>query len=291
MTKVNGYHGVILDVDLSGGQISKKEVAPEDYRDFVGGRGLGAKLLWDALPGPGVDATSPQNPLIFMAGPFSGFPLPSASRTCVVTKSPITAAKQSEHEHASTITYANMGGFFAPEIRFAGYDGIMIRGRADHPVYLRIHNSDVHILDARKYWGMGTDRFDREFADELGNRRYQTCYIGPAGENLVPYGGILHTAARTAGRGGTGCVMGSKNLKAIAIRGTGQPNVAAHKRFVELLEQAREGCKDSGVTQYGTSVGTVTNSRKGLLVTKNFREGSFEHASRISGIAAQRAVW
>jgi len=291
MTKVNGYHGVILDLDLSGGQISKKEVAPEDYRDFVGGRGLGAKLLWDALPGPGVDATSPQNPLIFMAGPFSGFPLPSASRTCVVTKSPITAAKQSEHEHASTITYANMGGFFAPEIRFAGYDGIMIRGRADHPVYLRIHNSDVHILDARKYWGMGTDRFDREFADELGNRRYQTCYIGPAGENLVPYGGILHTAARTAGRGGTGCVMGSKNLKAIAIRGTGQPNVAAHKRFVELLEQVREGCKDTGVTQYGTSVGTVTNSRKGLLVTKNFREGSFEHASRISGIAAQRAVW
>ena len=87
MTKVDGYHGVILDVDLSSGQISKKEVAPEDYRDFVGGRGLGAKLLWDALPGPGVDATSPQNPLIFVAGPFSGFPLPSASRTCVVTKS------------------------------------------------------------------------------------------------------------------------------------------------------------------------------------------------------------
>jgi hypothetical protein len=119
------------------------------------------------------------------------------------------------HDHAWTISYANMGGFLAPEIRFAGYGGIMIRGRADRPVYLYIDGPEVQIRDARKYWGIATDRFDRVFHEDLGEPRFQSCYIGPAGENLVSFACILNTAVRAAGRGGTGCVMGSKNLKAI----------------------------------------------------------------------------
>ncbi|MFH1490637.1 MAG: aldehyde ferredoxin oxidoreductase N-terminal domain-containing protein, partial [Pseudomonadota bacterium] len=212
MNRLYGYHGILLDVDLSSGRTEKREIPARDLRDYIGGRGLGVKLLWDNLPRAGVDALSPENPLIFMAGPFSGFPLPSSSRTCVVSKSPVTSPKTSKLPHASTISYSNMGGFFGPEIRFAGYDGILVRGRADRPVVLRIDDDQVQIHEAKKLWGMGSDACDRALIEELGDRRYRTCYIGPAGENLVPFACIINTAARAAGRGGMGCVMGSKNL-------------------------------------------------------------------------------
>ena len=114
-----GYHGVILDINLNTGSIRKRKLNQEDYTYFIGGRGLGMKLLWDELPEPGVDPLSELNPLLFMPGPFSGYPLPSASRTCVVTKSPITSPEKSRFSHASTVSYSNMGGFFGPEIRFA----------------------------------------------------------------------------------------------------------------------------------------------------------------------------
>jgi aldehyde:ferredoxin oxidoreductase len=295
MKEVRGYHGVVLSVDLSSAEIGKMEIAPDDLRDFIGGRGLGMKLLWDSLPESGVDPMSPENSLLFMPGPFSGFPLPSASRTCVVTKSPITAPKESKYEHASTVSYSNMGGFFGPEIRFAGYDGIMVRGRADHPVYIYIDDDKVEIRDCQKFWGMGTDRFDRAFIEELGDRRFRTCYIGPAGENHVPYACIVNTTARAAGRGGTGCVMGSKNLKAIAIRGSRQPDVAMHKRFLELLEEEREGFRGTESTEnwrrYGTASALIGASDGGVQAVKNYREGTFEHVDRIAGIAARRRIW
>ena len=295
MKNLSGYHGVILDVDLSSGKIDKKGIDPKDLQDYIGGRGLGMKLLWDALPKPGVDPLSPENPLLFMPGPFSGFPLPSASRTCVVTKSPITTPKNSNYQHASTMGYSNMGGFFGPEVRFAGYDGIMVRGKADHPVYLFINDDMVEIRDAKKFWGMGTDKFDRAFIKELGDQRIRTCYIGPAGENLVPYACIINTAARAAGRAGTGCVMGSKNLKAIAVRGSGQPDVAQHKRFLELLEESRKGFKGTNSTEswrrYGTGSALIGASDNGQQAVKNYREGTFIHADKIGGIAARRAIW
>jgi len=295
MEKMHGYHGVILEVDLSSGSIDRRGIDPSDVRDFIGGRGLGMKLLWDSLPEPGIDPMSAKNPLLFMPGPFSGFPLPSASRTCVVTKSPITSPKESKYASASTISYSNMGGFFGPEIRFAGYDGIMVRGRAEKPVYIFIEDDKVELRDARKFWGMGTDRFDRAFIEELKDRRIRTCYIGPAGENLVSYACIVNTAARAAGRGGTGCVMGAKNLKAIAIRGSQQPDVAMHKRFLELLEEAREGFKDTDNTRrwrrYGTASALIYASESGVQAVKNFREGTFEHVGKIGGIAAERGIW
>lgn len=182
-----GYHGVLLEVNLSTGSIVKREIDPTFLRDFTGGRGLGMRLLWEALTQPGVDPWSSDNPLFFMPGPFTGLPLPSAARTCIVTKSPITAPKHSSYPHAFTVAYSNMGGFFAPELRFAGYDGIMVTGRADRPVYVRIDDDRVDVRDARKFWGLGTDRFDQLFPQELGDPRFQFCCIGPAGEHGLPY--------------------------------------------------------------------------------------------------------
>jgi aldehyde:ferredoxin oxidoreductase len=295
MKIVAGYHGIILDVNLTTGSIGKRQLRPEDYTRFIGGRGLGMKLLWDELSEPGIDPLSGKNPLLFMPGPFSGFPLPSASRTCVVTKSPITSPENSRWPHASTVSYSNMGGFFGPEIRFAGYDGILVRGKSDRPVYLVIDDDRVRIEDAGKFWGMKTDEFDKAFIEKLGDRRYRTCYIGPAGENLVPIACIINTAARAAGRGGTGCVMGAKRLKAIAIRGSRQPEVAQHKQFLELLESARQGFKGTDFTEswrrYGTGAALIRSSDQGSQAVKNYREGTFDHVDRIGGVAARRSLW
>ena len=295
MTEANGYFGRLLDVDLSTGRVASRDIASEDLRDFIGGRGLGIKLLWDTLTEPGIDPLSAQNPLLFMPGPFSGYPVPAASRTCIVTKSPITRPRRSEYAHASTIAYSNMGGFFGPEIRFAGYDGIMVRGKADRPVYLYIDDDEVEIRDAGRFWGMGTDQFDRAFIEHLGDRRIRTCYIGPAGENLVPYAAVINTTARAAGRGGTGCVMGSKRLKAIAIRGSRQPDVAMHRRFLELLDESRKGFEGTPNTdrwrRYGTGSALIWASDYGLQAVRNYREGTFEHIDRIGGVAARRQTW
>ncbi|QWV97851.1 aldehyde ferredoxin oxidoreductase family protein [Geomonas nitrogeniifigens] len=290
-----GYHGRILEIDLSSGKSRTVTIAPEDLDRFVGGQGLGMKLLWDRLKKPGVDALSPENPLMFIPGPFSGLPVPSSSRTCVVTKSPITAPLKSDHRHASTVTYSNMGGFFGPEIRFAGYDGLVVVGKAKELSYIVIDDGKVAIRDARKFKGMRTDAFDKAFLEELGDRKYKTVYIGPAGENLVPYSSIIHTAGRAAGRGGSGCVMGSKNLKAIAVKGSGQPGVADHERFLAALEKARRALYGTTYAkswaEQGTARAIVGNSNAGTESVRNYREGTFTEADKIGGDAARRDVW
>ena len=290
-----GYYGVVLDVNLTTGNIEKKPVPTEDLEKFIGGRGLGMKILWDRLKTPGIDALSPENPLMFMPGPFSGFPLPSSSRTCVVTKSPYTSPEKSQYPHASTLSYANMGGFFGPEIRFAGYDGLVVTGKASSPAYIVIEDDKVEIKDAKKFWGMKTDAFDKAFIEELGDRRFRTCYIGTAGENQVRYACILNTAARAAGRGGTGCVMGSKNLKAIAVKGLNQPEVGDHNNFLKLLEEAREAFKDTPSTENwrknGTAGALARSSGRGTMAVKNYREGTFLEIEKIGATAARKKVW
>ncbi|WP_136523790.1 aldehyde ferredoxin oxidoreductase family protein [Geomonas ferrireducens] len=295
MSAKPGYYGKILNIDLSTG---KSETVPVSHRDldlFVGGQGLGMKLLWDRLKKPGVDALSPENPLMFIPGPFSGLPVPSSSRTCVVTKSPITAPLASDHPHASTVTYSNMGGFFGPELRFAGYDGLVITGKARELSYIVIDDGKVEIRDARKFRGMRTDAFDKAFLEELGDRKFKTVYIGPAGEKLVPYSSIIHTAGRAAGRGGSGCVMGSKNLKGIAVKGTGQPSVADHERFLAALDKARKALYGTAYAkswaEQGTARAIVGNSNAGTESVRNYREGTFTEADKIGGDAARRDVW
>jgi aldehyde:ferredoxin oxidoreductase len=297
--KIFGYHGVILEADLTQKKISRIPLAQDDARNFIGGRGLGMKLLADRLKKPGVDPLSPQNPVLFMPGPFSGLPIPSASRTCIVTKSPRTSPLKSGYPNASTVSYANMGGFFGPEVRFAGYDGIVVTGKAASPVYLWIDDDKVEIRDAGKFWGMRTDEFDRRFIEELGDRRFRTCYIGPAGENLVSYACVVNTAARAAGRGGTGCVMGSKKLKAIAVRGTGQPEIAEHEKFLNLLEDIRKefrtgfggGAGYDDWRRYGTASALISASDGGLQAVKNFAEGTYADIDKVGAIAAEQKIW
>ena len=295
--QIYGYHKVLLDINLTTGDIKKISIPRADIESYIGGRGLGMKILWDRLKKPGVDAFSPENPLMFMPGPFSGFPIPSASRTCVVTKSPCTSPVASSLRHASTVSYSNIGGFLGPEIRFAGYDGIVITGKAKHPVYIFIEDDHVEIRDATKYWGMNTDAFDKTLKTIFNNERFQTAYIGPAGENMVAYACILHTTARAAGRG-VGAIMGSKRLKAIAVKGTGMPHIADHKKFSSALKRARDtskglvdGLKTGMLRDWGTAVSLQSISDDGLMAVKNYREGTFSEIEKINAKIAREKAW
>ncbi len=286
--------GIILDINLTTRKIQKLHLSGEDLKLFIGGRGLGMKLLYDRIK-PGMNPFSEENPLIFMPGTFSGLPVPSSSRTCVITKSPHTSPIKSQHEHASTVTYSNMGGFFGPELRFAGYEGMVITGKAHFPVYIKIEDEKVEIVDAEKFWGMKTDKFDNEFKKEIGDNDFQSCYIGPAGEKMVSYACVLNTATRAAGRGGSGAIMGSKNLKAIAIKGTGMPNVKKPQEFMKLIDDARVFFKDRTQTKwwrdYGTAGALKPSSDGGSMAVKNYREGTFKDIENYDAETSRKKVW
>lgn len=290
-----GYYGRMLEVNLSTGKIEKTLIPDRDIHMFLGGRGLGAKILYDRLK-PGTDPLSAENILMFMAGPFVGYPIPSSSRTCVVTKSTRTSPATKKYEHSSSLSYSNMGGFFGPELRYAGYDGLLVTGKADKPVYIHIEDDKVSIKDASKYWGMGTDEFDKTFHKDLGDDRHESCYIGPAGENQVPMACIINTAARAAGRGGTGCVMGSKMLKAIAVKGTAVPEVADLKKYNELLEKIRRSFmkKDENVMNWrygGTANALASSSSNGTQAVKNYSEGTYGEIDKIGTEANRKKIW
>ncbi|MBN2238089.1 MAG: aldehyde ferredoxin oxidoreductase family protein [Bacteroidales bacterium] len=295
MDNIFGQYGVLLDVNLSTKEIKKTPIPKEDLKNYLGGRGLGMKILWDRVKEPGMDPYSPENPLMFMPGPFSGLPIPSSSRTTIITKSTRTSPKNKKYPHSSTISYANMGGFFGPEVKFAGYDGIVVTGKASSPVYLLIEDDKVEIKSARAYWGMGTDMFDKALIEKFG-KGYQSCYIGPGGENVIPYASVLNTAARAAGRGGVGAVMGSKNLKAIVVKGTQQPKLAQHKKYLELLAKARQAFRDDkeGVEYWrsgGTAHALESSSDNGTMAVKNYREGTFKEIEKINTKAARTQIW
>lgn len=190
-----------------------------------------------------------------------------------------------------------MGGFFGPEIRYAGYDGICITGKAKNPVYIKIEDDQVEILDASKFWGMGTEAFDNALIDELGDRKFESCYIGPAGEKLIPMASILNTAARAAGRGGTGCVMGSKNLKAIAIKGSQSPILGDHKTYLELLSNVRKSFRNDNTDSLkwwrhgGTANALTSSSKNGTQAVKNYSEGTFADIAQIGTEANREKVW
>jgi aldehyde:ferredoxin oxidoreductase len=228
---------------------------------------------------------------MIMPGPFSGFPVPYAARFTTVTKSPHTSPLDSPYEKASTISFSTGGGFLAPEIKLAGYDGIIFTGKADAPVIVVINNDKVEIRDGRKYWGMQTYACEKRLLEEeLQDRRYEVCSIGPAAENGVTYSGVLHSLGRAAGRGGTGTVMASKNLKAVAVQGSRLPEVADHKLFLTQLAGLREDMKNR-LSRYGTAAGLVNNSDQGRQAVKNYREGTDLEAVKISGVYAETGIW
>ena len=223
-----GYAGKILRVDLSAG--STAEIPTMDYADrFLGGRGIGAKIYWDEVP-PQVSAFDPDNRLIFSVGPLAGFPMVGGSRWQVCGKSPATDPEQ--------FSYCNLGGHWGAQLKFAGYDALVIQGKSDKPVYLFIQDGVAEIRDASALWGKTSTEVRSMLKSELGSSvRVVSC--GPAAENMVPFA-ILLADNDAAGSGGFGAVMGSKRLKAIAVRGSAKATAADRDRFMELCQYVRE---------------------------------------------------
>lgn len=293
---MKGVNGKILIADLTAGTTSTRILSEQDYKLYLGGRGLGMKLLSEYLDVQGTDPLGPGNPLMFMPGLMCGYPFPSSSRSCMVTKSPITSPIRPAQPYASTVSYSNMGGFIGPEIKFAGYDGIVVTGRSDKPVYLFVENDRVEIRDASRFSGMTSGIFDEAIIKEVGDRRFESAYIGPGAERGVLYGSVMNTGARSAGRGGTGCVMGSKQLKAIVVRGSNIMETADPALFKELLKTARLsfGADSESKTNWrygGTANALQYSSDRGSQAVKNFSEGTFSGIEKINAHAARSRVW
>ena len=226
MAELNhGWVGKILRVDLTNGKLT--EVPTSNYAPkFIGGRSMGAKIYWDEVP-PEVGAFDPENKLIMMQGPVNGTVIPNACRTSITAKSPIPIPE--------CYSYSIPGGHWGPELKFAGYDGIIIEGESPEPVYLWIHDGVAEIKKAGFLWGQLTSTVDQELK-QLYGLQTKTMVIGPAGENLVREAVILLDGFAAAGMGGFGAVMGSKNLKAIAVRGTGSVKIAEPQKLIDLRQ-------------------------------------------------------
>ncbi len=272
-----GVAGQILWVDLTRGTLEKRPLEKALLKDYLGGRGINAKLLWE-LTDKGLDPLSPENPLIFGTGALSGTFAPNSGRMTITSKSPATGL----------YLKSNVGSHFAVELKFAGYDFIVIVGRAPHPVYLWIDDSTVELRDARSLWGLDTRTTDRLIKEEVGDDQIKTATIGPAGENLVKFASIMVSIYRAAARGGIGAVMGAKNLKAIAVRGTGEIKVAAPDRFAEVALAARRALREDEYCwtrsfRFGTAQGIMGANEGGTLPHRNFQDGFTTDAYKVSG--------
>jgi len=230
-----GWAGKILRIDLTEGKVSIESTLPY-IKEYIGGRGIAAKILYDEC-GPEVKPFDPGNLLIFSTAPLSGTPIPGAGRVAVTCKSPLSVPEGLKVE-------TGFGGYWGPELKFAGYDHLVISGRAPHPVYITIDNEEVKIKDAEKLWGRDSFETARLIKEDFDiDARVLT--IGQAGENLVRFASILGGERYSAtGRGGSGAVMGSKNLKGIAVRGTGEVKVADPKRLLEITGKWHELIKN-----------------------------------------------
>lgn len=271
-----GYTGKILRVDLNSGKTWVEEKDKVWYRTYVGGGCLSAWYMLKELE-PGIDPLGPDNLLIFSTSPIVGATVPAISRTIISAKSPLT----------NGFGETQMGGFWGPELKHAGWDALIITGKSDKPVYISIKDELVEIRDASKLWGKGTGESQDIIQEELGDNRVKVANIGPAGEKLVRFAAVLHNMKHACGRTGMGAVMGSKNLKAVAVRGTGKFKA---KNQEILREKARwfsanfmGNVWNEEVHILGTAGGVNPMSERGMLPTKNFRKGSFEYADKLSG--------
>ncbi len=265
---LRGWAGRYLRVDLSTGDLESVETPREVLTSLLGGKGLGAYLLYREAP-RGVDPLSPENPLVIAAGPLSGI-FPGCGRFAVVTKSPLTGYFIDSHA----------SGFLGAELKYAGFDAVLIKGRAERPVYLLVRGGGAEVRDARRLWGMDVYRaHDAVFEAHHGGP--SVAVVGPAGENLVRYAVIHAERLHAAGRGGTGAVMGSKRLKAIAVMGSGSARPADLEETLEIYREVwrrTEGRR--GAQNDGTTGAMVAADELGMLPTRNFQTTSFEHADR-----------
>jgi aldehyde:ferredoxin oxidoreductase len=272
---MHGWAGKILDVNLSSGEIKTYPLDEKIARLFIGGRGLGARILWDEV-GPGIEPLSPGNVLIFTTGPLTATGYQTSNRFTVTTKSPLTG----------TVLDANSGGYWGMQLKKTGHDVLIVRGKAPKPVWIEVKQDVVQIHDAAELWGMRV----RAVTEKLGqnNNRRNVLTIGPAGENLSRIAAIMNDGQRSAARGGPGAVMGSKNLKAIVVEGKTRPEILDDERFKFFLYETRKLLRASPLTsqalpEFGTAVMMNIVNTVGALPTRNFQQSQFEGAESISG--------
>jgi len=276
-----GYNGKILRVDLSDGRISTEEHDDAWYRTYYGGRGFNAYYLVKELA-RGVDPLGPENKLVFSLGPITGAPVSGSGRNSVGAKSPLTGGYGE----------GDVGGFFGAELKHAGYDVVVFDGRAETPVYLWVHDGEAELRDARHLWGKNTLESEETIRAELGDARIRTAQIGPAGENMVRFACVINDLSHAAGRCGMGAVMGSKNLKAVAVRGHRSPEWAHPEIIQARARWVAENWKEllGRLNDLGTPGGVPNLSASGGLPTRNFQTGVFEHAADISGETMRNTI-
>jgi len=265
MTFQGGFFGRLLRIDLTERKHHVEEIDPEILRDYVGGSALAARILYEELPA-GTDPLGPENKLVYTVGPFTGTRIPCASRLNISTKSPLTGGLGSSLS----------GGFFPVEMKWAGYDAIVIEGRSEEPVYISVNDDRVSIRNAEKYWGLDTQDTQVYLKEELKDQNFRISCIGPAGENQILISCIMNEA-RAAGRKGVGAVMGSKNLKAIAVRGTKDVPVADGKALrtavIEVMKYFKEDIGTYGIlSKYGTTATVESTVELGVFPVNNWKD-------------------
>jgi aldehyde:ferredoxin oxidoreductase len=279
---IYGYAGNILRINLSTNHITKTPLKEALVEEYVGGRGFTAKILYDENP-PNVHPFSPENIFIVAMGPLSGHLLPSSGKTHFATKSPATGGYGD----------SNMGGHFGVTMKYAGYDVMIIDGKAEKPSYILINDDDIKVVDAEKYWGRGSADVEEALKKELGEE-FQILTIGPAGENLVNFACISHDFGRQAGRIGIGAVLGSKNIKAIAVKGTKGIPVFDPELLLEkgkkMYGDLRKKPGFTGWTPQGTAGITDWCNNVGALPTRNFQKSSCDYAEKINGQAVLKEL-
>uniref|UniRef100_A0A7C4DAZ9 Aldehyde ferredoxin oxidoreductase n=1 Tax=Staphylothermus marinus TaxID=2280 RepID=A0A7C4DAZ9_STAMA len=270
-----GWWGRVLRINLTNGKVSVNNIEPDVLVEFIGGRGLAIRILWDELL-PGVDPLSPYNKLVIASGPLSGLPGPSTGKLVVASKSPLTNGYGD----------GNIGTLTSVYLRKTGFDAIVIEGVSKKPVYIYIEDDKVDIRDAEDLWGRDAfdteDRLIREHGRNIG-----TLLIGPAGENMVRYATVVSMKGRSGGRPGIGAVMGSKKLKAIVVRGTREVKLAKPDEYRKVVEEAYRDILskenyDFWIRQ-GTMATIVWSQQNSVLPTMNFREGMWDYYETISG--------
>lgn len=264
-----GYNGKILRVNLSSKTVQVEEPSVKFYRRYMGGRGFIGYFLLKEVP-KDADALGPDNKLIFAASVVTGAPVPGFGRQSVGAKSPLTGF----------FGESESGGFWGPELKFAGYDAIIVEGISDTPVYMWIHNGEVEIKDASHVWGLETGEAYERIVQELDDPKVKTLIIGPAGENKVKMAGIAHDLSHYHGRTGMGAVMGSKRLKAIIVRGTQKLQFSDPEKLREIakdfVDHFKENADNNGQRKHGTSDYYFGSQNAGSLPTRNFTTGTFE---------------
>ncbi|HAK40625.1 MAG TPA: aldehyde ferredoxin oxidoreductase, partial [Synergistaceae bacterium] len=269
---MDGYQGRVAMIDL--GKRRYRDIPLDEglVRKYIGGSGLGTYFLLKFCT-PGTKPLSPENPLIFTTGPFQGTGIPTSGRHQVVTRSPLTGV----------FLESDAGGSFGFHLKRAGYDGLIITGRSERPVYLKVLDGQIGFEDGQHLWGLDTMETDAMLKSIFGEKIGVSC-IGPAGEKQIPLAGIFHdgTDARAAGRGGAGAVMGSKNLKAIVAGGSSGTEVHDRKALTALISEKNAILKEkgAGMTLYGTAGGMGMAEELGDLPIRNWKQGSWKEEVR-----------